>query len=342
MSLIKKCLVWDLDNTLWDGICLEEKVKVKPEISDTIKELDSRGILNSIASRGDEDLALSILEQNKLKDYFLVPQINWLPKSQNILKISSELNLSLDAIAFIDDDEFELEQISYMLPEVLTFHAEEAKNLPMRSDFSPLEITVEAQKRRKLYQAEIERKITEENYKSRKDFLISCRMRLILRPMKECDITRVLELMTRTHQLNTTGLIFSKDELIELFHQGNGNTNIVVTELEDKFGWYGIIGVAMYETKNLLWKLIYLAISCRVMGRGIERAILITLVRQAISNNFKVIEADFIDTGRNKMMRALYQMAGFVGKKNIEKSSPIKFYAVENNLAQIPEWLEIA
>lgn len=341
MNRIRKCVVWDLDNTLWSGVCLEEQVKVKPEVSDTIKELDSRGILNSIASRGDESLALSILEKNNLKDLFLVPQINWQSKSKSILRISSELNISLDSIAFVDDDEFELEQISYMLPEVLTFHAEQAKYLPTFPDFSPSQITTEAKERRKLYQAEIERKLAEENYKTRKDFLISCRMKLTLRPMKEDDITRVSELMTRTHQLNTTGIILNKDEIKTIFLQGKKDKNIFVAELEDRFGWYGIVGAAIFETNKLLWKLNYLAISCRVMGRGIEKAILITLVQEAIRKNFKTIEAEFSDTGRNKMMRGLYQMSGFTSAKNSGNSDHIKFYAVKKKLARVPDWVEV-
>ena len=341
MNRLRKCLVWDLDNTLWDGVLLEEPVSVKPEVVDVIKELDSRGILNSIASRGDERLSLSNLEKNNLKELFLVPQINWQPKSQSILKISSELNISFDAIAFIDDDEFELEQISYMLPDVLTFHAEDAKNLPMYPDFSPLEITAEAKERRKLYQAEMQRKTAEENFKSRKEFLISCRMKLTIRSMREDDITRVLELMTRTHQLNTTGIILTKDEIKKIYHQGVDGKNIFVAELEDRFGWYGIVGVAMCEADKVLWRLNYLAISCRVMGRGIEKAILITLVEKAIQNDFKSIEAEFIDTGRNKMMRGLYQMSGFVGEKNESNSDRIKFYAVKNKLARVPEWVQV-
>ena len=341
MNNIRKCVVWDLDNTLWNGICLEEEVKVKLEVSDAIKELDSRGILNSIASRGDESLALSILEKNNLKDLFLVPQINWQPKSKSILRISSELNISLDSMAFVDDDEFELEQISFMLPEVLTFHAEQAKYLPKYPEFSPSEITAEAKARRNLYQAEIERKLAEENYKTRKDFLIACRMKLTLRPMKENDITRVSELMTRTHQLNTTGIILNKDEIKTIYLQGKEDKNIFVAELEDRFGWYGIVGVAMFETKKLLWKLNYLAISCRVMGRGIEKAILITLVQEAIRENFKSIEAEFTDTGRNRMMRSLYQMSGFVSEKKSGNSDHIKFYAVKNKLARVPEWVEV-
>jgi FkbH-like protein len=341
VTSLKKCLVWDLDNTLWDGVCLEGIVKVKPEVIETIKKLDSRGILHSIASRGDKDLAFSILEQNNLQDFFLVPQINWLPKSQSIIKISSELNLSLDTIAFIDDDKFEREQVSFMLPDVLTIEAENAKYLPECSEFSPIEISKEALVRRTLYQAELNRKRAEQDYISRKDFLISCGMKLKIRAMNENDIPRVLELMTRTHQLNTTGLLMNKNELTNILVNSSGNLNIMVAELVDKFGSYGIIGVAMFESNEQMWRLKYLAISCRVMGRGIGKAILLKLVQTAVKEKFLKIEAEFCNTGRNKMMRALYQMSGFIIKKNKEESATIIFQADKKNLANIPEWVEV-
>jgi len=341
VSSLKKCLVWDLDNTLWEGVCLEGSVKIKSDVIESIKKLDSRGILHSIASRGDKDLAFSILNQNNLQDFFLVPQINWLPKSQNIIKISSELNLPLESIAFIDDDKFEREQVSFMLPDVLTIEAENAKYLPEFAEFSPIDISDESHQRRTLYQAELNRKKAEQEYLSRKDFLTSCEMKLKIRAMNGNDIPRVLELMTRTHQLNTTGLILNKNELTKIFDDASGNINIIVAELVDIFGSYGIIGVAMYEANQQTWLLKYLAISCRVMGRGIEKAILIKLVQTAVKEKFKDIEAEYCDTGRNKMMRALYQMSGFIINKNKAEKSKIIFQADKENIAGIPEWVEV-
>ncbi len=342
MGTLRKCVVWDLDNTIWDGICLEnEKVTVKPEVAAAIKELDSRGILNSIASRGDEDLALSVLEKNLLKDFFLFPQINWQPKSKSILTICSKLNISPDSVAFVDDDEFELQQIIYMLPEVLTIKAGDAEHIAEYPDFSPGEITSEARNRRKFFQAEIMRNESEKKFRSRKDFLVSCEMKLTIRPITEDDIPRVTELMTRTHQLNTTGIILSKDEIKKIHLLERDKKTIIAAELEDRFGKYGIVGAAMIETVEESWKLQYLAISCRVMGRGIEKAILITLVNNALKNSFRTIEAEFFDTGRNKMMRGLYQMSGFINRNPIINSKHIIFSAIVNNLARVPDWIEV-
>lgn len=341
MAAIKKCLVWDLDNTLWDGVCLEGNVSIKKDVMISLTELDNRGIINSIASRGDEELSMNVLKKNKIDDFFILPQINWLPKSQNIMKISNELGFPLNSMAFIDDDKFELEQIKYMLPDVLTIEAEMAKDLPNLNEFSPGKITEEAKQRRHFYIAELNRKKMSHNYYSREEFLISCEMRLNIREMNKKDIPRVLELMTRTHQLNTTGMTLDQDELSALLCRKGNMQNIVVAELEDKFGKYGIIGNAITETKGSLLNLKYLALSCRVMGRGIERALLSHLIRISLKTNHSEWEAEFRDTGHNKMMRILYQMMGFKFYKESETKGTLIFRANFTDVPDIPEWIKI-
>ncbi|MCX6142772.1 MAG: HAD-IIIC family phosphatase [Ignavibacteriales bacterium] len=341
MSDLKKCVIWDLDNTLWDGICLEGHVQVKEEVRETIGELDRRGILHSIASRGDKETALQVLKDNRLDAFFLVPRINWLPKSQNIIDISKELHLSLDAIAFVDDDIFELEQVAFMLPDVLTIHSLKAREMPLFPDFSPHEITSEARERRRLYQAELEREKAEHGFKTREDFLLSCGMKLKVRPMQEDDIPRVLELMTRTHQLNTTGLMLGRDEMMGIVRGEVKEEHVVVAELRDRFGWYGIIGTVLAVTAPSMWRLKYLAVSCRVMGRGIERALLATVLHGAREQGFTHLEAEFRETGTNRMMRALYQMAGFRTGDKPDALHVTMFRVDPKNLPDIPRWVEV-
>lgn len=341
MSL-KKCIVWDLDNTLWEGVCLEGKVFIKNDVIKVIKELDLRGILHSISSRGDESLSLEYLEKFKIKDYFLTPKINWLQKSNNLIAISKELNISLDSITYIDDDEFELEQVSFMLPEVLTINAKEINELPAMAEFSPASITNETKNRRYYYQAEQLRKKNEENYSSREDFLKSCCMKLKIRLMKKHDICRVVELMTRTHQLNTTGWILEQDDLLKMLKNETDSKIIYVAELIDKFGSYGIIGTAVVEINISSWKLKYLAVSCRIMGRGIERAILIKLICEAKKNGYDYIYAEFRDTGRNRMMKTLYQIMGFHSSGLLQSSNrTLAFRREIKEIPLTPNWLEI-
>jgi HAD superfamily phosphatase (TIGR01681 family) len=109
-----KCVVWDLDNTLWDGILVEdgpEQITLRPEALQAIKALDERGILLSIASKNDHSNAWSAIQKFQLQDYFLNPAINWGPKSESIRRIANELNLDLDTFAFIDDSETERREL---------------------------------------------------------------------------------------------------------------------------------------------------------------------------------------------------------------------------------------
>jgi FkbH-like protein len=114
-----KCIVWDLDNTLWNGVLLEDgDVTVRPAVVERIHELDRKGVLHSIASKNDRDAAMEKLRALGLEEMFLHPQINWNPKSDSIRHLAKALNLGLDAFAFVDDQEFERAEVAHGVPEV--------------------------------------------------------------------------------------------------------------------------------------------------------------------------------------------------------------------------------
>lgn len=109
-----KCVIWDLDNTLWDGVLLEDnQVSLRDNVAELIKALDNRGILQSIASKNDYLKAMEKLRELGLREYFLYPQINWNSKAFSIKEIARLINIGTDAIAFIDDQPFELEEVSF-------------------------------------------------------------------------------------------------------------------------------------------------------------------------------------------------------------------------------------
>jgi FkbH-like protein len=115
-----KCVVWDLDGTLWKGVLLEnDTVRLRRGVVEIIKTLDGRGILQSIASKNDFEQAIAKLGEFCLRDYFLYPQVNWNSKVSSIKAIAEALNLGLDSIAFIDDQRYELEEVTFSLPQVL-------------------------------------------------------------------------------------------------------------------------------------------------------------------------------------------------------------------------------
>ena len=122
-----KCVVWDLDNTLWEGVLVEdgaERLRLKRDIAVTIQTLDQRGILQSLASKNNAEDALQVIRKFQLEQYFLCPQISWRPKSQGIKIIAQQLNIGLDSILFIDDSEFELGEVKAACPEVRVLNAE--------------------------------------------------------------------------------------------------------------------------------------------------------------------------------------------------------------------------
>lgn len=115
-----KCVVWDLDGTIWSGVLLEDdSVELRDSIKGIISELDQRGILQSIASRNKEDMVLNKLKEFQLDQFFLYPQIGWDNKSDSIKEIAMCLNIGTNSIAFVDDQTFELEEVNYNFPEVL-------------------------------------------------------------------------------------------------------------------------------------------------------------------------------------------------------------------------------
>src|SRR5215207_3614530 len=210
-----KCVVWDLDNTLWDGILLEDgEVRPRPGVRETIEELDRRGILHSIASRNDPELALAKLAELGIEHYFLYPQIGWNPKSLGVESIARAINIGLDAIAFVDDQPFERDEVAYAMPDVLLIDAADTCHLLEMDALKPRFVTTESRIRRQLYQSDIVRDRAQAEFVgSDEAFLATLGMRFTIRGAAEEDLQRAEELTRRTHQLNATGYTYSYDEL---------------------------------------------------------------------------------------------------------------------------------
>src|SRR4028118_1758778 len=175
-----KCVVWDLDNTLWNGILLEnDQISLHSHVTRIITTLDSRGILQSIASKNERSIAMAKLREMGLEEYFLYPQINWNSKASSIKEIAKSLNISLDAIAFIDDGQFELEEVKFSLPEVLCIDAAKLDDLLDMPEMNPRFITEDSQVRRLMYINDIERQNAEKEFVgAQEDFLATLNMTL--------------------------------------------------------------------------------------------------------------------------------------------------------------------
>src|SRR2546427_1594918 len=147
-----KCVVWDLDGTIWRGALIEaDALELRPGIADVIEALDQRGILNSIASRNDRQVAARQLRKLALDRYFLHPQIGWGAKSDAVRRIAEALHVAVDSIVFVDDEAFEREEVMAALPEVRTVDAKHANSLIELLQLTDLPSTSESRARRQLY-----------------------------------------------------------------------------------------------------------------------------------------------------------------------------------------------
>jgi FkbH-like protein len=305
-----KCLVWDLDNTLWDGTLLEGGV-VAPRagVADVLRTLDERGILHSVASRNDHTAAMARLEELKLAGYFLHPQIGWRSKVDSIQEIARLLGIGTDAIAFVDDDPFELDEVGFSLPDVLRIRAADVACLPALPEMNPASVSREARNRRQLYLGAIRRETDEESFAGpREEFFAGLDLKLTIHPPAAGDLDRAHELTLRTNQLNATGYAFSLEEL-DAFRRSDDHL-LLMAELEDRYGSYGKIGLALIERRRDGWNLKLFLVSCRVLNRGAGGMILNYLTGRAAQEGVR-LRAEFIDNGRNRALYVAYRFAGF-------------------------------
>jgi len=305
-----KCLVWDLDNTLWDGTLLEDAaVTLRPRAAEVLQELDRRGILLSVASKNEPGDALSKLRELGLEDYFLVPQIGWGSKADSVAEIAKRLNLGLDTFAFIDDQPAEREEVVFGNPEVRAYDAAQYWEVLALPEFMPRFVTEDARLRRQMYREDLSRGDAETDFSgSREDFLRTLGMELSLAPVASGDLERVEELTLRTSQLNSTGAVFSYEALCGFIE--SPNHLFLVAELGDKFGHYGKIGLVLAEKGEKSLRIKLLLMSCRVMTRGVGSALLCWLTGYADREGL-TLEADFVPTSRNRIMYITYKLMGF-------------------------------
>lgn len=326
-----KCVVWDLDNTLWDGVLLEDgEVTLNEACAQAVRVLDERGILHSIASRNDPEAAMAQLKRFGMDEYFLHPQIGWEAKSESIAAIRQALNIGIDTFAFVDDQPFEREEVAFRHPEVLCLDAVEAAELPGRPEFTPSTVTPDARARREMYRSGIQRDQAEREFGGTpKEFLSSLDMTFTIFEAEEDDLPRAEELTVRTNQLNSTGITYSLDEIRE--YAGAPDRLLLMAELDDKYGSYGRIGLALVDCGQETWTLKLLLMSCRVISRGVGTILLHHIMRLARDNGVR-LRAEFRETPRNRAMFVTYRLAGFT--RVAEGADDVA--VLESDLGRIP------
>ncbi|MGQ0841547.1 HAD-IIIC family phosphatase [Actinokineospora sp.] len=305
-----KCIAWDLDNTVWDGVLLEgDDLRLRTDVVEVIAELDRLGVLHSVASKNDPDAAMAKLREFGIEEYFIYPQIGWNAKSAGIAQIAKSINIGVDAIAFVDDQEFERDEVAHALPQVICVDVVDLHTAVQEPEFRPRFVTAESATRRDMYRQQIARAEAEQSYVGpSEEFLASLAMVFTISGARQEDLQRAEELTIRTNQLNSTGRTYSYEELDVL--RTSPDHLLLVATLDDKYGSYGTIGLCLLEKGTEAWYLRLLLMSCRVVSRGVGTVLLNHLIGLAAGAGVP-LRADFVETGRNRMMQITYAFAGF-------------------------------
>jgi len=336
----KKCLVLDLDNTLWGGVVADigiENIELSEfkegarykDFQKRIKELKELGVLLAICSKNEENYAMDVFEKNKemvLKnDDFIIKKINWQPKSKNISEIAEELNIGLDSIVFIDDSPFEREEVKSNLPQVIVPEfPEDTSELESfiidvyKNYFYTTNQTEEDKKKTKMYLDNIKRETEKKKSASIDEFLEKLNTKIYLWKLKPGNLQRAHQLIHKTNQFNLTTKRYTEKQLQDFMN--DPSYEIYVSRVEDKFGDNGTVFllIAKKDDKKIL--IDSLIMSCRVMERFIEDRIISYLEDQWFEDGFEEIESIYIKTERNKPVENLFERLGYkVTYKNENK-----------------------
>ena len=329
LGLNKKCIVLDLDNTLWGGIVGEDgfegirlgdtpEGKAFVEFQKILLALQQRGIILAINSKNNIDEAIRAIREHPnmvlREENFSSMQINWNDKVANMKEIAGELNIGLDSMVFFDDDPVNREYVRLSLPQVLTVDlsddaSEYAQNLMDMNDFHVLKITEEDVDRGKMYLEERQRKELEKSTTNLEDFLKQLDIRVLIKNANEFTIPRISQLTLKTNQFNLTTKRYQEEDIRDLVKKGD--YWVGCAQIEDKFGNSGITGVFIVKKGKSEWSIDTFLLSCRIMGRKIEDGILAHILQKAKEGGVSTVRGTFVPTKKNKPCENFLSDFGF-------------------------------
>ena len=335
----KKCLVLDLDNTLWGGVIGDdglEGIKIGSETAaseafldfqKSIKEIKERGITLAVSSKNDFDNAKlgfdhpdSILKVDDFTSF----KANWEPKNINILNIAKEINIGTDSLVFIDDNPSERELVSSQLeeisvPNIGTDVSNFIEHVDRNGYFETTSLSEEDVQRSKYYSENIKRSKETSKFKNYEDFLVSLEMEAEIKEFSSIYLDRITQLTNKTNQFNLTTKRYSISEMDKVF--SSKNYLKLYGKLKDKFGDNGLISVVIGSKKKDILHIDLWLMSCRVLQRGMEFAMLDVLVSKAKKQNLKTIIGYYSRTDKNKMVEKFYNNLGFTLLEESENTS---------------------
>ena len=331
----KKCIVLDLDNTLWGGVIGEDgfdniKLGDNPvgrsfvEFQKRLLALNQRGIILAINSKNNFDDAIKVIRKHPnmilKEDNFACVKINWDDKVSNLQKIAEELNIGLDSMIFFDDDPINQEYVRESLHEVLVVDLpKDSSQYPQiiteMKEFDVLKITEEDTKRSDMYLGQKNRKAFENKIGNFNEFLKHMDIEVHVKKANNFSIPRISQLTLKTNQFNLTTRRYQEEEVSKF--STSDDKIVECVQVSDKFGDNGITGTYIIEKKNdEEWIIDTFLLSCRIIGRGVEDSMMNQIIEKAKLSGVKRIKGEFIPTAKNKPAENFYEKLGFKKEKD--------------------------
>lgn len=327
---IIKCVVTDLDNTLWGGVIGDDGLEgiqigelgdghAFTEIQRWLKELKKRGILLAVCSKNNIDTAKLPFEQHPEMELdfsdFAIFIANWKDKATNIRQIQQTLNIGMDSIVFLDDNPMERDVVRTLIPEITVPELPEDPALYLSylkrcNLFETASYSSEDSNRTKQYQDEAERRNILANSQSYEEYLQEMNMVAEAKPFDEFHYPRIAQLTQRSNQFNLRTIRYTEDEIRKLANDKNYLT--LYFTLKDRLGSYGLISVVVLKKLNNTTLFIEnWLMSCRVLKRGMEEFIINKILYVAKENGFEKIVGEYRKTPKNSMVEKIYEKMGF-------------------------------
>jgi FkbH-like protein len=355
---ICKALVLDLDNTLWGGVLGEDGMEgialggeypgsAYLDFQRSILDLYHRGVLLAVCSKNDEREAMDVIRSHPRMllrpEHFSAIRINWMEKAHNLSEIAAELNIGADALAFADDNPVECEQVQLALPEVnvIQLPPDPARySLTLRSNpvFERLTLSTEDHNRNGYYATQRQRQELKNNTGSLEEFYWSLRQRVVFADVSSKTLSRVAQLTQKTNQFNLTNRRYREQDIAAML--ARPGFRVITISVSDRFGDNGIVGVAITMDEGSSCEVDTLLLSCRVIGRTIETAILAYIIQQASSRGLGLLKGWFLPTARNEPASDFYPSHGFSLSRKESQGSLWQF-DLTTSKHTCPEWITI-
>lgn len=276
-----KLVIWDLDETFWQGTLTEGDVVIPEKHRLLLTQLTDAGIVQSICSKNDHDTAMNLLKKADLASYFVFPSINWQPKGQRVKQLIADMQLRPANVLFLDDNPSNLGEAQHYCPELMTGTPDIIPQL--LQDAAAVEKKDPHHKRLNQYKVLEEKHRARETFSSNEEFLYQSQIQVSISDNCLPEADRIHDLLLRSNQLNFTKVRSTKDELLALLHDPAVKCGHV--SVRDQFGDYGIVGFYALKNRHLL----HFVFSCRTLGMGIEQYVYNILKRPELIITGEVI-----------------------------------------------------